>query len=152
MKLKSFVYYKQSYEMDCGPTCLKMIARHFNKDFNPEEIKNISDIRKNGTSLLDLSIAAKNNGLYAAGLEIDLSMLKRVALPIILHWNLNHFVVLFKIRKKTYYIADPAVGIVKVPESEFMENWQPISLGTGKKRVALLFSEKKDFYLKKESI
>lgn len=134
--------------MDCGPTCLKMIARHFHKDFSPDQIENIAELRKNGASLLDLCVAARKTGLNAAGLEINLTMLKRVSLPVILHWNLNHFVVLFKIKGKLYYIADPAIGVIKISESDLLKNWYTSSCGNIKKRIVLLFSEGRDFHMK----
>lgn len=126
--------------MDCGPACLRMIAKFYGKNFNPHQMKNISKISWEGSSMLDIIDAAKKIGIKSTGLEISAELLKEVRLPVILHWNRHHFVVLFKIEDDSYFIADPATGILKICESEFLEHWQVAKNGIGKTGTILTFS------------
>jgi len=138
--LKSFPFFYQSYPMDCGPTCLRMIAAYYGKHFDPEGMKNMSRISLKGSSMLDLMNAAFRLGLKCAGFEVNTVQLAEAGLPAILHWDQQHFVVLFRIKNHTYYIADPAVGIFKLCRPAFLRHWQnPESTqpGTG---VILTFS------------
>ena len=122
--MKPFPFYYQSYAGDCGPTCLKMIAEYYGKVFHPHQMKNFSKIYRRGTSLFTLTIAAGKIGLDSAGQKVNLDDLKAIELPLILHWDLHHFVVLFEILNDFYYVADPAKGVLKLKESEFMGHWQ----------------------------
>ncbi|WP_158799928.1 cysteine peptidase family C39 domain-containing protein [Pedobacter sp. L105] len=122
--MKPFPYYQQLYQKDCGPTCLRMIAQFYGKTFSSRQMKNISRIRHKGTTLLGISEAAEKLGFITSGRKINLEILREISLPIILHWNQNHFVVLFEIEKATYQVADPAQGILKLSESEFLNHWQ----------------------------
>jgi len=83
----------------------------------------ISKLKKEGTSLLQLVDAATALGFICEGLEIGITHLNSVNLPVILYWNQCHFVVLFKILKDIYYIADPASGIFKITETELLDHW-----------------------------
>lgn len=103
-------------------------------------MKNISKISWEGSSMLDIIDAAKKIGIKSTGLEISAELLKEVRLPVILHWNRHHFVVLFKIEDDSYFIADPATGILKICESEFLEHWQVAKNGIGKTGTILTFS------------
>jgi len=110
--------------MDCGPTCLRMIAKYYGKSFDLLHMKNISRIKNEGSSLLDIVDTAKKMGIKSKGLKIDIDFIKWIDLPVILHWDCHHFVVLFKIRENTYFIADPAIGILKLNTSDFLSHWQ----------------------------
>ena len=126
--------------MDCGPACLRMIAKYYGKNFNPHQMKNISKISWEGSSMLDIIDAAKKIGIKSTGLEISIELLKEVELPVILHWNKHHFVVLFKIENDCYFIADPAIGIFKICKSEFLKHWQTSKSDAGKTGTILTFS------------
>lgn len=126
--------------MDCGPTCLRMIAAFYGKSFDPAQMKNISRISREGSSMLDLMYAAEKMGLKSAGLEVNTDQLAGLSLPAILHWDQQHFVVLFKVENGICHIADPAVGILKLCRQEFLTHWQnpdSASPGTG---IILTFS------------
>ena len=110
--------------MDCGPTCLRMIAAYFGKSFDPAMLKHMSRISVEGSSMLDLMNAAGKLQLCCKGFEVTTAQLSETVLPAILHWNQQHFVVLFKIKKQTYYIADPAIGVIKFCRSAFLKHWQ----------------------------
>ena len=70
-----------------------------------------------------ISEAAEKLGMRTTGVKLTLSQLKQAELPCIIHWRQNHFVVLYEIKKNKYYIADPAVGLVKLDEKNFTKNW-----------------------------
>ena len=73
--------------MDCGPTCLRMVAKHYGKNFSLQRLREISGINKEGVSLLGISEAAEKIGFRTTGARIGLSELKEIKLPVILHWN-----------------------------------------------------------------
>lgn len=110
--------------MDCGPTCLKMIAKYYGKIFYLHQMKNWSRIKHEGSSMLDIMDTANDLGIKSTGLEIDIKRLGLVDLPVILHWDKYHFVVLFKIQDNFYFIADPATGILQLNELDFLSHWQ----------------------------
>lgn len=129
--MKKFPFLQQLYQTDCGPTCLIMVAQYYGKFFSPYKMKYISRISREGVSLLDLTKAAKKIGFKATGLRVNSEFLKEIDLPVILHWDLNHFVVLFEIQNKIYHIADPSKGVLEIRESELLKHWQQKEGGEG---------------------
>ena len=73
--------------MDCGPTCLRMVAKHYGKNFSLQRLRDISGINKEGVSLLGISEAAEKIGFRTTGARINLSELNEIKLRVILHWN-----------------------------------------------------------------
>ena len=95
--------YRQIESKDCGPTCLKIIASHFGKTVNTQYLREISETTREGSNLLTLSEAAEQLGFRTLGIKISLEKLSEAPLPCILHWNKNHYVVLYKIKKGKYF-------------------------------------------------
>jgi ATP-binding cassette subfamily B protein len=146
-----FPFYKQLDSMDCGPSCLRMIARYYGKKFSVQQLRELSFIKRTGVNLLGLSEAAESIGMQTTGVRISLEKLKQHAkLPCILHWNQGHFVVLYDIEhkhKSTYYcIADPAYGLLKYEEQEFAEHWISTSQNSVQKGLVLLVDVTPRFY------
>jgi ATP-binding cassette subfamily B protein len=134
--------------MDCGPTCLRMITKYYGKAFALQTLREMSQIGKGGVNMLGISEAAEIIGLRTHALKIDYATLTSDALlPCILHWNQYHFVVLYKVSKKTLFIADPAAGLVKYTPNEFLQRWisdkNESGMGVG---VALLLEPTPKFY------
>jgi ATP-binding cassette subfamily B protein len=121
--IKNFPHYKQPDFKDCGPTCLKIIAKHYKKNLSLQYIRNISETIRSGSSLLNLSNAAEKLGIRSLGVKITINDLKEAPLPCILHWNKNHYVVIYKIKTTTFYISDPAHGLLKYNQKEFLKHW-----------------------------
>jgi ATP-binding cassette subfamily B protein len=126
----SFTFYKQLNAMDCGPTCLRMIAKHYGKHFNADALRQIAGFSKEGVSMLGISEAAEKIGFRTRGVQLSYEQLtQQASLPAILHWNQNHFVVLIsaKTLRKSYKdevkIADPANGIICYTKDEFIKHW-----------------------------
>ena len=132
---KSFPHYRQLDAMDCGPTCLRMIAKYYGRNYTLQSLREKSFITRAGVSMLGISEAAESIGFRTTGVKITLEQLKKeVPLPCILHWNQNHFVVLYglsprPLRKRgsqggyKFHIADPATTLVTFTEEEFKRCW-----------------------------
>jgi len=137
----SFPIYRQPDNMDCGVTCLQMIAKFHGAWFPLQQLRNASQIGKDGVSLLGISDAAENIGIDAKALQLDVTQLREQArLPCILHWDQEHFVVLYKISRDKFHIADPARGRYCCTESEFREHWAPGAPAGPEEGVALLLT------------
>jgi ATP-binding cassette subfamily B protein len=97
----SFPFFKQLDEMDCGPTCLKMVAKYYGKSFSLSELRDKSFITREGVSLLGISEAAESIGFRSAGVRWPFEKLEKEApLPCIAHWNQSHFIVIYRIMEK----------------------------------------------------
>ena len=104
-----FIHYHQLESADCGPTCLRMIAKYYGRNYSIQYLRERAFITREGVSMLGISDAAEQIGFRTMGVKISLEQLrKEVPLPCILHWNQRHFVVLYKVKNGKYYIADPA--------------------------------------------
>ena len=121
--MKKFINYIQADSKDCGPTCLKIIAKHYGKTINIQDLRDYSETTRSGSNLLLLSDAAEKIGFRTLGVKLSLDRLDEVSLPCILHWNKNHYVVLYKIKKGKYYISDPAFGLLEYSEKDFLKFW-----------------------------
>lgn len=121
--INKFPYYKQADSKDCGPTCIKIIAKYYNKTISIQQLRTISDTTRSGSSLLGLSEASEKLGFKSLGVKVDLQKLKEAPLPCILHWNKNHYVVLYKAKNAIYYISDPAHGLLKYSQNDFLKYW-----------------------------
>ena len=130
--------------MDCGPTCLRMVARHYGRNFKLQTLRQFCEISKEGVNLLGISEASEKIGFRSLGVKLAAEQLKEAELPCILHWRQNHFVVLYKIKKNTYYLADPGAGLIKLSEQEFNKSWQQDKENL--QGIALLLSPTPQFY------
>lgn len=110
--------------MDCGPTCIRIIARYYGKRYSLQTLRERCQLNREGVSLLGISEAATQIGFRTVPLKTDLDTLyKEQAVPCIAHWRQNHFVVVFKITKKYVWVSDPAKGIVQLSRHDFLESW-----------------------------
>ncbi len=123
--MKKFPFYKQPDSKDCGPTCLRIIAKYYDKNISLNNIRKTSETTRLGSTLLNLSEAAEKIGFKTLGVKISYDNLinNDIPLPCILHWNKHHFVVLYKIDKNNIYISDPSHGLITYRKTEFLKNW-----------------------------
>ena len=122
--MAKFPFYRQPDFMDCGPTCLRMIAKFYGRSISLEKLRKLSETTREGSSLKTISDAAEKIGFRTLGVKIDLEKLVEEApLPCVLHWNQKHFVVLYEVKKGKYYISDPAHGLITLNEKEFLTCW-----------------------------
>jgi len=121
--LKTFPNYIQADYKDCGPTCLKIVAKHYGKILKIQDLRNYSETTRDGSNLLMLSDAAEKIGFRTLGIKVNCLKLAEVPLPCILHWNKMHFIVLYKIKNNKYFVSDPAYGLIEYNESDFIKFW-----------------------------
>lgn len=149
--MKRFPHYRQLDAMDCGPTCLRMIARYYGKSYSLQTLRARSFITREGVSMLGISDAAESIGFRTMGVRISLKQLiEDVPLPCILHWKQNHFVVCHDIRKKKdgyrFYVADPASQLVTYGEEEMKKCWLVTRTDGEDKGTALAMEPSPGFY------
>ena len=149
--MHNFPHYIQLDAMDCGPTCLRMIAKFYGKSYSLQTLRSRSFITREGVSMLGISDAAESIGFRTSGLRITFKQLvEDVPLPCILHWSQKHFVVCYDIRKKKdgyrIAIADPANQLVTYKEDEFKKCWITTKADGEEKGTALALEPSPDFY------
>jgi ATP-binding cassette subfamily B protein len=177
--MKPFPHYTQHDSMDCGATCLRMVAKHYGRSFSNQTLRERSFITHTGVSMLGISDAAESIGFRTQGVKITLSQLLEAPLPCILHWNQNHFVVLYKIslrnsvcslwhsvkqknntekhgtsteshRGAKFFVSDPAGKLVKYTAEEFCKCWLSSKQKGEDVGTALLLEPTPIFYQQEE--
>jgi len=122
--MKRFPNYRQYDEMDCGPTCLRIIARYYGKSFSLEHLRSLCHTTRSGSSLLGISEAAEKLGFRTLGAKVSFSDLQTEDLfPCIGYWHQHHFIVIYRIRRNKVYVSDPAYGLITYSIPEFMKGW-----------------------------
>lgn len=143
----AFPFYNQLDQMDCGPTCLKMVAKFHGKSYSLNELRSKSFITREGVSLLGISEAAEAIGFRTMGVKIPFDKLKEDApMPCIVHWNQNHFAVLYKIKNNKIEVADPASGLITYNKQEFLKSWVSTSANGSELGIALLLEPTPVFF------
>jgi ATP-binding cassette subfamily B protein len=157
---KSFPQYTQLDAMDCGPTCLRMIAKYYGRNYSLQTLREKSFITREGVSMLGISDAAESIGFHTTGVRIDFEQLaNNVQFPCILHWNQNHFVVCYEIkhvrpgllrfaRNDDYAIriADPAGEKYTMNKEQFLKCWISSKTQSKDTGIALLLEPTPEFY------
>ncbi|MEN5085050.1 peptidase domain-containing ABC transporter [Sphingobacterium faecium] len=111
-------------KMDCGPTCLKIIAKHYGRFYTLHFLRELCGKTKEGISILNLIYAAEKIGLKSRAVKCTLNQLQHdIPLPVVIHWNDSHFMVVYKTTKNYIYVSDPAQGLVKFPTKLFVKKW-----------------------------
>ncbi|MCB0578093.1 MAG: peptidase domain-containing ABC transporter, partial [Phaeodactylibacter sp.] len=147
--LDRFPHYFQLDFMDCGPTCLRIIARHYGKSYSLQYLREHSHIDREGVSLQGIIEAAEHIGLRTLPVKLPFdgksqgqAFLVDAPLPCIVHWRQTHFLVVYKIGKKHVWVSDPAAGKFKLDHDTFRKHWQ----GDGEHGIALLLEPTPEFY------
>ena len=143
----SFPCYRQHDSMQCGIACLAMICKHYGKEFSIETLSCYCFATTEGVSLYGISEAAGKLGLHSICGRVSMEQMQEAPLPCILHWNQNHFVVLYRIKKgKKFYIADPGKGLVNYNRKEFAEHWVSTRSQGEEKGIALFLQPTQEFH------
>jgi ATP-binding cassette subfamily B protein len=146
--LSKFPHYRQYDEMDCGPTCIKIISKYYKKDLSLEYIRELSRTTRQGSSMLGLREAAERIGFTTCGQKLSFEDLAvSTNLPVVAFWNQKHFIVIYKVKRGMVYVSDPAHGLLKYTESEFLKGWGDEN-GSG---IILSILPNDDFYQLKNS-
>ncbi len=124
-----FPHYTQLDAMDCGPTSLRIIAQYYGKHYSLQSLREKCHISREGVSLLGISDAAEAIGFRSTGVKLSWEQLCDEAnLPCIVHWNQQHFVVVYRIAKRHgqwwVWVSDPASGLLKYSEAQFRKAWE----------------------------
>ena len=145
--MKDFHYVKQHDSMMCGVACLEMICAHFGKKYNQNFLSNICFATTEGVSLLGIRDAAVRIGLYTISGRLTIDELSSATLPCILHWNQNHFVVLYKVKNgRNFYVADPGKGLITYTTDEFKQHWIEMGRDENGKGIAMFLEPTQAFY------
>ena len=121
--MKKFPLILQRDAIQCGVSCLQMICKYYGQSYSFEELEKICIPTVEGISLLGVKDAAETLGLSTTCCQLSLNALKKISFPCILHWNQNHFVVMYKYKQGKFYIADPGIGKIEYLEKEFVKYW-----------------------------
>lgn len=177
--MPNFPHYLQPDSKDCGPTCLKIIAKYYGKNLSLQQLRNLSETTREGSNLLTLSDAAEKIGFKTLGVKISLEKLLEAPLPCILHWNKNHYVVLspltpkgeildrlkklFSNKKKSKevrnspfggrgaIVSDPSYGLIEYNQEEFLKYWiGNNATAQTEEGIALLVEPTAQFYEQEE--
>ncbi|MBP8934873.1 MAG: peptidase domain-containing ABC transporter [Prevotella sp.] len=137
----------QHDSMQCGVACLQMVSRYFGREYSLHFLSDICFATSEGVSMLGISEAANEIGLHSVCTRATVEELSKVSLPCILHWNQNHFVVLYKVKKgKKFYIADPGKGLITYNIDEFKSHWISTRSHGEEKGVAMFLQTTPLFY------
>lgn len=150
MKFLRFKYFDPHDDIDCGPTCLRMIAFHYGREYSSTYLQKQCEITRQGVSLKSLIFGGEKIGLKCIAAEVSFKYLleNKSKLPCILYWDKSHFVVLYRISKSiitgkyVFYIADPGQGKIKLAYNEVKKFW----LQSEKRGIALFFEPTEYFY------
>jgi ATP-binding cassette, subfamily B, bacterial len=143
---KKFPFYKQPDQMDCGPSCLRMISKYYGKNFSIQRLREMCAINREGVSMLGISETAEKIGFRTLACRLALEDIHEIDMPAILHWNQNHYVVLHKIKNNTFFVADPAKGLIKYNRVELAKHWLSIHDGDTSEGIVLMLSPSPQFY------
>jgi ATP-binding cassette subfamily B protein len=133
--------------MDCGATCLRMIAKYYGKSYTSQTLRKRSYITREGVSLLGISDAAESIGMRTMGVKTTLdNILKENVTPFIAHWNQNHFVVVYKIDKNKVFVADPGKSKITYTKQEFLNHWASTKEDGEYQGVALMLEPTTAFF------
>ncbi|MBP8935215.1 MAG: peptidase domain-containing ABC transporter, partial [Prevotella sp.] len=137
----------QHDSMQCGVACLQMVSKYFGREYSLHFLSNICFATSEGVSMLGISEAANKIGLHSVCARATVEELSEVSLPCILHWNQNHFVVLYKVKRgKKFYIADPGKGLITYNIDEFKSHWISTRSNGEEKGVAMFLQTTPLFY------
>jgi len=154
-----FTSYIQHDASDCGSTCLRIITKYYNKEISAQLIRDLCNTDREGSSIASMVNAGNKIGLNTIGIKCTiertdkvLPSIKELNLPIICHWNNNHFVVVYKLSKNKVYIADPAIGKYSLKYNDFEKRFYS---GNSYGKVLMLeptvfFYSKENQYLKSQ--
>ena len=143
----NFTFTHQHDSMQCGVACLQMICKCFGREYTMDSLSKLCFATTEGVSMLGINEGANILGLHTISTKTTISMLGEASLPCILHWNQNHFVVLYKVKKgKKFYVADPGKGLVTYGLEEFKQHWISTKSNDEDKGIAMFLETTPAFY------
>ena len=144
---KTIESFHQHDSMQCGIASLQMVCKYFGREYTLDSLSKLCFATTEGVSMLGINEAANTLGLHTTCARISIAMLNEAPLPCILHWNQNHFVVLYKIKKsKKFYVADPGKGLVAYTLDEFKQHWISTNSNGEDKGIAMFLETTPAFF------
>ncbi len=143
---KKFPFYKQLDQSDCGPTSLRMVAKHYGRSYPVEYLREKCYITRNGVSIMGISEAAQAIGMRTMSVKIPYAKLLEAPLPCIVYWRQRHFIVVYKVKKGLVYVADPAYGKATFSQKEFLGGWHGSPTDPEKGGIVLLLEPTPEFF------
>ena len=145
--MKKIAIIHQHDSMQCGIACLQMVCKYFGREYSMDSLSKLCFATTEGVSLLGINEAANTLGLHATCARATTSILSEVPLPCILHWNQNHFVVLYKVKnRKKFYVADSGKGLVTYNLNEFKKHWISTRANGEDKGIAMFLETTPAFF------
>ena len=142
-----FPMIRQHDSMQCGIACLQMVCKYFGREYSLDSLSKLCFATTEGVSMLGINEAANTLGLHTISARVTTTMLGKAPLPSILHWDQNHFVVLYKVKKeKKFYVADPGKGLVTYSLEEFKQHWISTSSNGEDKGIAMFLETTPAFF------
>jgi ATP-binding cassette subfamily B protein len=146
-----FPFYKQLDLKDCGPSCLKIIAKSYGKIYSIDFLREKAHITQQGSSYGGIAEASEVIGMHSLGANLTYeSLTKEAPLPCIAHWRQRHFVVVYKIKNDKVYVSDPAHGLIVYSKKEFLDGWIPNKLKQSHSEGSVLLLEPTPEFYKNE--
>jgi ATP-binding cassette, subfamily B, bacterial len=144
---KKFPFYKQLDAMDCGATCLRMIARHYGRFYSLEYLRELTFLGKDGVALVDIADASEKVGMNSLAAKVSWDrVVEGLPLPMIVHWRQQHFVVVYEVTAKYVRVADPASGKYKLTRDEFLDGWASDTINGEPHGIILLLETTPEFF------
>ena len=132
--------------MDCGATCLRMIARHYGRFYSLEYLRELTFVGKDGVALIDIADAAEKIGMNSLAAKVNWKRLADgLPLPMIAHWRQQHFVVVYEMTPQYVRVADPASGKYKLSREEFLDGWASDTVNGEEQGIILLLETTPEF-------
>ncbi|CAL2106850.1 ABC transporter ATP-binding protein [Tenacibaculum sp. 190524A02b] len=149
MKKENFPFYRQLDYRDCGPTCLRMVAKFHGKSFSREFLREKASITREGVTMAGIADAAEIIEMRTLGMRLSLdSVVNEAPTPFIVPWRQKHFVVVYKTSKTKVFVADPAQGLLEYSHQEFHKAWTNAPDNNG---FVLLLEPNAKFHTQEES-
>lgn len=145
-RLRSYPVFRQHDLMDCGPSCLRMVAKYHGRRYQLSTLRERCHLQNQGVSLLDLSRAAESIGFRTLSALLPLDKLRRAPLPCVAYWQQNHFLVVYEVGHNHVLVGDPAHGLVNYTCEEFSRGWQIRGGRAGDRGAVLLCEPTPRFY------
>ncbi len=139
---KKYPFYRQHDQMDCGPTCLRMISKFHGRSFDIAYLREISNLARDGTTLGGLADAAEKIGFSTLALSVGYNDLcTQIPLPCIAHWRQRHYVVVYEATPTKVVVADPGYELITYSKQDFLKGWIPNKTNAEEAEGVLLLLE-----------
>jgi ATP-binding cassette subfamily B protein len=125
---RRYPFFQQQSASDCGAACLVMVGRYWDKHFSVNRLRDIANVDRNGASLRGLAAASESIGFTTRPVKASLNKLAEQSLPVIVHWEGRHYIVVYEVTRKHIIVADPAIGQRTLTHAQFKTGWTGYAL------------------------